>query len=158
VRLPWNEPAAGAPAQIRPADRTRTALDGVRVLLVEDDASTREAMERMLVRAGAAIVAVATGADALAALASADPPDVIVSDLGLPGMSGYELIERVVKDHERRMRPPPPSCAVSAHAREVDRQRAIEAGFDMYLAKPVTAERLIEAVADLRDVLASKRD
>jgi CheY-like chemotaxis protein len=80
---------------------------------------------------------------------------VIVRDLGLPGMSGLALIARVVALYESRGRPPPPSCAVSAHAREVDRRGAIDAGFDAYLAKPITPERLVEVVADLRHVLAS---
>jgi PAS domain S-box-containing protein len=148
-----------------------TPLTGLRVLLIEDDPNTQEAMRWMLVRAGANVVAVSTPTEGLFALglyAEATAPgfqqprdattiDVIVSDIGLTGMTGYELIERVVEDSHRRGRPPPPACAVSAHARDVDRQRAIAAGFDLYLPKPLTPERLVSAVVDLRDIAAAQR-
>jgi CheY-like chemotaxis protein len=77
---------------------------------------------------------------------------VIVSDLGLPGISGYELIETIAERCRARGQEPPPACAVSAHARDVDRERAFAAGFDVYLAKPVMPERLVEAVEELRDM------
>jgi PAS domain S-box-containing protein len=157
VRLPWPR-AEGALAKSAatdvPASRPSEppALAGLHVLLVEDDGSTREAMRWTLAHSGALVDAVATAEQALSALSGADPAVVIVSDLGLPGVSGYELIERVVADYRRQGRRAPPSCAISAHARDVDRQRAIDAGFDLYIAKPVTPERLIEAVRDLGDV------
>jgi CheY-like chemotaxis protein len=70
----------------------------------------------------------------------------------MPHVSGLELIAQIGRQYGRRGERIPPSCAVSAHAREVDRRAAIEAGFDMYLAKPTTPESLIEAVADLGDL------
>jgi CheY-like chemotaxis protein len=162
VRIPWIE--AGREAHHESVRRTprasaesRSSLLGLHVLLVEDDTETREAMRWMLARAGADVNAVATAGDALAALRR-DSSQVIVSDLGLPGISGFELVRRIARLYDELGQPPPPSCAVSAHARDVDRQRAIDAGFDIYLAKPVTPERLIEAAKDLRDILTSKRD
>jgi CheY-like chemotaxis protein len=71
-------------------------------------------------------------------------------------MSGYELIQRLVQRRRQRAQPPIPACAVSAHARDVDRSRAIKAGFDIYLVKPVVPEKLIEAVADLKDLATTQ--
>jgi signal transduction histidine kinase/ActR/RegA family two-component response regulator len=162
VRLPWQKPnleagpAIGvAPAVTAPDD---TPLCRLRVLLVDDDTLTRQAMRWTLTRAGASVVDVGTADEALVALGSGDGADVIVSDLGLPVVSGLTLIQRIVQDARRQGRRTPPSCAVSAHARDVDRRRAIDAGFDMYITKPVSAERLVEAVSDLKEILASGRE
>jgi signal transduction histidine kinase len=160
VRIPWRDASRETQA-IRRTPRAMAeslgSLRGLHVLLVEDDADTREAMRWMLSRAGADVNAVATADEALSSL-QGNNSQVIVSDLGLPGVSGFELVQRVAQLYDELGEPPPPSCAVSAHARDVDRQRAIDAGFDIYLAKPVTPERLIEAAKDLRDILAAKRD
>ena len=161
VRLPWLKPGPDvrAAAEARPsAASDTTPLRRLRVLLVDDDTLTRQAMRWTLTRAGASVVDVATGAEALAALGAGDGADVIVSDLGLPLMSGLALIESIVQTARRQGRRTPPSCAVSAHARDVDRRRAIDAGFDMYITKPVSAERLVEAVSDLQAILASGRE
>jgi PAS domain S-box-containing protein len=160
VRIPRVPPGSDAGETFIARARGELAaapLDGTRVLLVEDDASTRDAMRWMLEHAGADVVAVAAADEALAAFSAADAPDVVVSDLGLPGITGLELVERIRDEARRSGRMPPPSCAVSAHARDRDRRMAIDAGFDSYLAKPVTAERLVEAVADLRGMLATNR-
>jgi PAS domain S-box-containing protein len=175
VRLPAVDPnhlPVRDPNRVAVAAVSGAPLAGVRVLLVEDDPNTQEAMRWMLVRAGAHVVAVSTSEEALVVLAievdagagsfreavrSSMPIDVVVSDLELSGMKGYELIERVVEHSRRHGRPSPPSCAVSAHARDLDRQRAIASGFDLYLAKPLTPERLVSAVADLRDIAIAQQ-
>jgi CheY-like chemotaxis protein len=165
VRLPWSECATQA---VDAADESPLGgperLRGVAVLLVEDDANTREVMAWTLANAGATVVPVGSGAEALARLDAAgcetgapDQLDIIISDLGLPDMSGYELIEQTLELRRARGQGQLPACAVSAHARDADRQRAIDAGYDLYLAKPVTPEQLIEAVEDLRDVANAPR-
>lgn len=151
VCIPWVDVANGVDAKTR--TQASGALAGLRVLLVEDDANTRSAMSWMLRDAGADVIAVGDAKAALASLDGETPPAVIVCDLGLPEMTGYELIAKISENYRSRGHAAPPACAVSAHAREVDRERAIAAGFDMYLAKPIIPERLIEAVTDLRDVL-----
>lgn len=151
VRIPWAEASTAMDPTTQ--TRARQALAGLRVLLVEDDSNTQQAMAWMLRDAGADVVSVDNGKDAIAAVDGDNPASVIVCDLGLPEMSGYDLITRINENYRRDGHAPPPSCAVSAHARDVDRERAIAAGFDMYLAKPIVPERLIEAVVDLRDVL-----
>jgi PAS domain S-box-containing protein len=164
VCLPWLPAPEDAPATaIAKASAPDVAsLVGVTVLLVEDDAHTRDAMARTLVHAGARVVAVGSSAEALRVVEHAEgaprrapAPNVIVCDLGLPDMSGLALLERVVRRCRERGKRCLPALAVSAHAREVDRQRAMDAGFDLYLTKPVAPERLVEAVEDLRDVAAA---
>jgi len=162
VRLPWIDAEPGAMLEHSSstgsaAPLSKPPLHGITVLLVEDDPNTGEAIEWTLKRAGTTVVRAGSGLEALSLLEAVEhgqeagpPPDVIVSDLGLPGMSGYELIQRIAQRRQQRGQLPLPACAVSAHARDVDRLRAIKAGFDMYLVKPVTPERLIEAVEDLK--------
>ncbi|HKU38149.1 MAG TPA: ATP-binding protein [Polyangiales bacterium] len=170
VRLPWTQVPDDLDSSSSVAGaRSGLPLETISVLLVEDDANTREGMRWTLTAAGARVLAVATAVDALEALGLiSDPdvppsavraePDVIVSDLGLPGMNGYELIRRIVDACRRRGRPSPPACAISAHARDADRKRAIESGFDLYIPKPVAPDQLIQAVVDLRDVLSTQVD
>ncbi len=157
VRLPW---VAADPAATSTNASVRTAvppgacpLEGLRVVLVEDDQHTREGMRWALVQGGANVIAVGTAGEALEVLERDLAATVIVSDLALPGASGFELVERIVHDCGRNGLHPPPSLAVSALARDVDRKLAIEAGFDMYLAKPIAPERLVQAVSDLRELL-----
>jgi CheY-like chemotaxis protein len=132
----------------------KSALRGFNVLVVEDDADTQETVRRILEEEGAAVVTAGSAPEGLQAFLNA-VPDVLVCDLGLPGMNGYELMERVVDHRRSRGKKAIPSCAVSAFVRDVDRERAIDAGFDSYVAKPMTAQRLISAVGELAAVAAS---
>jgi len=137
------------------AARPRLPLLGITVLLVGGDA-----LQRTLELAGAGVVMVDSGAGALAVVDESEragAPHAVISDLELPDMHGCELIERVVQRCRARSRVPLPACAVSADALDVDRKRAIDAGFDLYLAKPVAPERLIEAVQDLRDIARAQQ-
>jgi signal transduction histidine kinase/CheY-like chemotaxis protein len=166
LRIPWIDAELETLPELDTTTESSAPLSdarlrGVTVLLVEDDATTGEAIEWALTRAGTTVVRAGSGLEALSLLEAVDHgqeagplPDVIVSDIGLPGMSGYELIQRIVQRRQQRGLLPLPACAVSAHARSVDRQRAIKAGFDMYLVKPVLSENLIKAVEDLK-VLAT---
>jgi len=120
-------------------------LDGLSVLVVDDDADVRDALAGVLERCGAKVRAAAGTREAMTAVREA-VPDVLVSDLGMPGDDGYELIRRV------RMLPPHaggtlPALAVSAYARESDQRKALAAGFRVHLAKPVTASELVNEVA-----------
>jgi signal transduction histidine kinase/ActR/RegA family two-component response regulator len=149
IRLPWVPAREASTPRVPPP---RRPLDGLRVLLVEDDASTRLAMESSLKNAGAEVTPFADASEVLAAMESGLGVDVIVSDLAMPRISGLQLIAELGRLYESRGECMPPSLAVSAHARDIDRRAAIDAGFDLYLAKPTTPERLIEAVADLGDL------
>ena len=144
------EPALDA-VMVRPAGAPETgveraSLHGVRLLIVEDDADTREVVGLMLRESGAEVVGVDTMDAALAAIQSV-PPDVLISDIGLGDGDGYDLIRAV-----RRLpagHGDVPAIALSAFARESDRLDALTAGYDRHLAKPVEPASLRSAVAQL---------
>jgi two-component system CheB/CheR fusion protein len=122
-------------------------LTGIEVLLVEDEPSTLATMRRLLERKGARVRAVESAAAARTAFA-AQRPDVIVSDIGLPGEDGYAFLKDLrarCNGADARV----PSLALTAFARVEDRKQALAAGFDEHLTKPVDTERLIAVIAAL---------
>jgi CheY-like chemotaxis protein len=124
-----------------------TALDGVRVLLVEDDPDTRDVLALGLQLSGAEVVAVSTGPEALDLLPDFRP-HVLLSDIGLAGEDGYALIRRV-RGLPAEDGGEVPAAAVTAYTLADDRDRALAAGFDTHFAKPVETSELIETVAAL---------
>jgi PAS domain S-box-containing protein len=122
-------------------------LVGVRVLLVDDESDTLEIVSFLLRRGGAVVTAVPSAAAALEALGRAGP-DVIVADVGMPGVDGYELMRRV-----RALGPDEggrtPAVALTAYATAADQAQALRSGFQRHLAKPVEPGALYAAVADL---------
>lgn len=148
VRLPY-QPAT-APESI-PSVLGEPLKADTKVLLIEDDKNTREAIQCMLENAGAAVTAVGSGTEAVK-VAEVSAFDAIVCDIGLPDTTGFELISKINGIYRTRNLPLVPACAVSAHARRSDQQEAISAGFHMHLAKPVEVERLIDAVRTLTDM------
>jgi CheY-like chemotaxis protein len=117
-------------------------LDGLRILLVEDDDDSRELLDFILQRCGAEVIAVSSVAEAMAWFDRARP-DVVVSDISMPGEDGYGLIARI-----RRLDACAaiPAVAVTGFAYEHHRQRAIAAGFQAHLTKPVDPDTLCESV------------
>jgi CheY-like chemotaxis protein len=118
-------------------------LAGIRVLLVDDDDDMRLAASAVLEQHGAEVKAVSSAASALAALESSTP-HVLLSDISLACESGYDLM-REVASRDAKL----PAAALTSFARDEDRERAREAGFQMHLAKPFDALRLVTAVATL---------
>jgi signal transduction histidine kinase/CheY-like chemotaxis protein len=134
VTLP-SAPAAGAGA---PGTATVACdLHGVSVLVVDDQPDAREIVRAILEDHGAAVSTAASGPDALRASA-ASAPDVLVTDIGMPGMDGYTLAR-----HLRGV----PAVALTAYARAEDRERALAAGFRAYVTKPFDAANLVAAIA-----------
>ena len=122
-------------------------LGGVRVLVVEDDLDTLEMLKVILQNRGAEVITASSAGDALKALEHS-LPDALVSDLAMPEQDGYELIEHI------RQRGPErggniPAVALTAYARVEDRVRALTAGFQMYVPKPVDPNELVAVVANL---------
>jgi PAS domain S-box-containing protein len=121
-------------------------LSGAHILLVEDEAGARDTTRRLLQEYGARVVAVESAAAAREAIAI-QQPDVIISDIGLPGVDGYELLKSIRSQSAGGARVP--ALALTAFARSEDRHMALSAGFDEHLAKPVDPDRLLATVARL---------
>jgi len=122
------------------------ALDRIRVMVVDDEAETRDLLKTMLASHGAEVSAYASGAEALAQVDHCKP-QVIVSDIGMPGQDGYTFIRKV-----RRLGAEVggiPAIALTAYARADDRMRALAAGFQMHVPKPVEASELVMVIASL---------
>ncbi|MDQ3802377.1 MAG: PAS domain S-box protein [Acidobacteriota bacterium] len=122
-------------------------LDGLRVLVVDDEPDARELLSAGLGQCGAQVSTASSAREALEAVAGAKF-DVLVSDIGMPGEDGYELIRRV------RALPPgaggrTPAVALTAYARAEDRLRAMRAGFEIHLSKPVELTELVVVIANL---------
>jgi CheY-like chemotaxis protein len=119
----------------------------MRVLIVEDDDDTRVLFSAILEQHGAVVRSTSLVSDALAMLQTW-APDVIVCDIALPGEDGYAFARalRGFPDDRARL----PAVALTAYASVDDRRKAIEAGFDAHLAKPIDPDTLVEVVSRLR--------
>lgn len=145
VCLPLIERAA--PAQtpsVLPPLAENIVLDGLRVLLVEDEPHSRELLEHILQEHGAQVKAVGSAHEALHVL-SIFRPSVLVSDLGLPGADGYELLRAIRRDAPADLQNIP-AIAVSAFVRPEDRARTARAGFEIHISKPANPADVIQAV------------
>jgi CheY-like chemotaxis protein len=122
-------------------------LYGLKVLVVDDDADTRDLLEWVLKRAGAEVTAVSSAKDALAAV-DANPPHVIVSDIAMPEEDGYSLVKKLrSRGAEKGGRIP--AVALTAHSLVQDRLLSLRAGFQSHVPKPVVPEELVEVVASV---------
>jgi len=130
-----------------PALDGRPALAGLHLLLVEDEDSSREMLTTLLEHLGAEVTATASAAEAFAAL-EAKIPDVLISDIGMPGESGYDLL-RKVRLLQQASGGLVPAIAFTAYSSEQDRLDAIASGFQMHHTKPADPTRLVAAIAML---------
>jgi PAS domain S-box-containing protein len=121
-------------------------LSGTRVLVVDDEAEAREVTDAVLRHHGAQVGLAASAAEALEQFDSFRP-DVLLVDLGMPEIDGYELIGRLRRSSSRGAAVP--AIAFTAYARDQDRRRALASGFQMHLAKPVDSHTLVTAVASM---------
>ena len=147
VRLPLLDSAgvavpAGVPSELGP-----DALEGIRVLIVEDDHSAREVLTNMVARFGGLVTATSCVADALQMIEIA-PPHVVMSDIGMPDGDGYDMIRRIRSSPSSTIATLP-ALALTAYASTTDRDKAVAAGFQMYLFKPVDASVLARELLDL---------
>ena len=121
-------------------------LAGLRVLVVDDEPDARELLTALLEHHGARVATASCVAEALATVV-AEPFDVLVSDIGMPGDDGYELVERLrALDHAARATP---ALALTGFARPEDGARAAAAGFDAHMSKPVDPVALVDALERL---------
>jgi len=123
------------------------SLDGLRVLLVDDEAEAREIISTVMTRTGAEVTACKSASEALATLLEWKP-DVILSDIAMPDEDGYSFIGKV-RSLPREKGGATPAAALTAYARDVDRSQALAAGYQMHIAKPIAATQLVTIVARL---------
>jgi CheY-like chemotaxis protein len=117
----------------------------LKLLIVDDDPTTRALLAEALERRGASVRASATAREARQTLVVWHP-DLMISDVGMPRESGYELIRRV-RDLPAEEGGSTPAIACTGYAREEDRARAMDAGFDAVVAKPVDLDLLVSTIA-----------
>jgi signal transduction histidine kinase/CheY-like chemotaxis protein len=137
------------PASVLESDRAASSavLEGCHALVVDDEEDARDLISTILTSAGASVETAPTVADALRSL-DASNPDVLLADLGMPGVDGFALIREVRRResaHGRRL----PAAAITAYAGSLDRERTLAAGFDRHIAKPISKELIIDTVRAL---------
>jgi signal transduction histidine kinase len=147
VRLPvlavLPEPA------VEPLAPLKDRLAGLKVLVIDAEPDACELLRLVLIQSGAEVITAASAGEALAVLESSRP-DVLISDLGLPGTDGYSLIRQV------RSRPAAgggqvPAVALTGYARSEDRERAMSAGYQMHATKPIDPQELVAVVRSLAE-------
>ena len=122
-------------------------LQGIRILAVDDDRDALALVREILEATGATVFTADSAQQALETL-ERTTPDVLLTDLGMPQMSGFELIERV-RHAERAEIREIPAVALTAYARSEDRAKSLRSGFQMHLAKPIDPGELMAAIASL---------
>jgi signal transduction histidine kinase/ActR/RegA family two-component response regulator len=157
VTLPLlaDEPAVSdyrnAPPNPSPTPPADLRLDGLRVLVVDDETDAREMMTAMLTEYGARVTMAASVDEALSSVTNhptEELPDVVVSDIGMPGKDGYDLIRRLRAldpEHGGKI----PAIALTGYANVEERARALSEGFQMHIPKPVRLAHLAALLADL---------
>jgi signal transduction histidine kinase/CheY-like chemotaxis protein len=127
-----------------PRYKNNERLDGLRIMLIDDEQDVREAVARMLEQSGAEVLGLAAGTDIEQSL-SDFVPDVLVIDIGMPGEDGYSLIRRI-RNLSPEVGGQTPAVSLTAHTRAEDRAHALSAGFQEHLTKPVDLSRLTVAL------------
>jgi signal transduction histidine kinase/CheY-like chemotaxis protein len=146
IRLPVSTESGSRPAPALPTpieSDGEFVMHGMTVLIVDDHSDSCELLAALFERHGARVVQCDSAESALGVLTDIEA-NLLVADIAMPDIDGYELIRRVRTSH-----PALPAVAVSAYARPQDRRRAIAAGYDGYCAKPVEAPQLLRAVRDV---------
>lgn len=138
--MAWNPTQADSP-------RDRVSLDTQRILVVDDDPTTRASLTAALTTFGAAVAIASSGREALAVVADVQPT-VVLSDLAMPDGDGFWLLDALRNgDVRAAISPDLRVLAVTAHAGIADERRALDAGFDGYLCKPVDVRELVHKIA-----------
>jgi PAS domain S-box-containing protein len=147
VKLPLMKKIEGEGETGREGKDTPSSLAGLRILIVDDDTDTRDFLCYLLKEYGATVTVAASAGAALAVLAQSQH-DLLISDVGMPEIDGYGLIHQI-----RAMSPERggniPAIALTAYAGNSDRSRVLAAGFQIHIAKPLDADQLLMAIADL---------
>ena len=133
--------------EVEARDRQPSSLQGLRVLVVDDEIDARTLLTMMLERCGAQVIAVGSSREGLESIESW-LPDVLIADIGMPVEDGYGMIKKIRKLPETKGGQTP-ALALTAYARTEDRVRALSEGYQVHLAKPVDRYELAAVVASL---------
>ncbi|OKH41608.1 hypothetical protein NIES2101_34010 [Calothrix sp. HK-06] len=151
LRLPLMKEGAGLHNEPSPNSSTHelatSALAGLKILVVDDDADNRDYLSFVLEETGANVILAASADEALKLLVLSNP-DILVSDIGMPDMDGYTLI-RQVRSLPSEQGGQIPAIALTAYAGEMNQQQALAAGFEQHLCKPVEPEQLLRTITSL---------
>ncbi|HVF42845.1 MAG TPA: PAS domain S-box protein [Pyrinomonadaceae bacterium] len=140
--------AGGASAErVAPADDCPAEIVGLKILVVDDEEDTRDLLRTALGGYGAQVLVAATAQEALD-IAASEKPDVLVSDIGMPDVDGFELIRRV-RELPAESGGGVPAIALTAYARAEDRLRVLRSGYQMHVPKPVEMAELLTVIASL---------
>jgi CheY-like chemotaxis protein len=144
VQLPLAPPSSQLPSQESTVVLIPD-LSSIRILVVDDEIDSREFVTFVLEQAGASVTSVSSGIEALQAIEQS-MPDLIISDIGMPEMDGYMLLQqtRLLESAQQV-----PAIALTAYAGEYDRQQAFQAGFQQHLSKPIDPNALIQTIINL---------
>jgi PAS domain S-box-containing protein len=151
VNLPLLDRSADSPATNDPqrpptGSSSSASLTGIRVLVVDDEPDNLDLLNFVLTQEGAIVTAITSATEVLAIVAE-NPPDILVSDIGMPEVNGYELLQRI-RALPSQQNEPIKAIALTAFAQPEDEEQAINAGFQAYLSKPVNLVELITAIAE----------
>ena len=147
------EEANASSAALQGSFGSSPSLEGLSVLVVDDDPDARDLLTAILEERKAKVTTVASAAEAYETIEWLRP-DVIISDIGMPGEDGYSLIRNVRLKEARDRQGWKPAIALTAHARVEDRMRALSAGYQAHVAKPVEPAELLAVIASLVRPLA----
>lgn len=136
-----------AARDLLPLEDSNDRLDGLRILVVDDEADTREMLKQGLEYCGAKVSVAGSAAEAIDALV-AQVPDILISDIGMPGVDGYDLI-RQVRGLPSNKGGKVAAIALTAYTRIEDRLQALRAGYDMHVPKPVELTELVTVAASV---------
>ena len=136
-----------AARDLLPPDDVTDRLDELTILVVDDEADTRELLRQGLEYCGATVSVAGSAAEAVAAI-TAKTPDILISDIGMPGVDGYDLI-REIRRLPAAKGGKVPAIALTAYTRTEDRLQALRAGYDMHVPKPVELAELIAVAASV---------
>ncbi len=148
--------ATGAPIKANEQDESKMGsngslagysklLDGLRILVVDDEADSRDVVKAILMSCGSEVTCCESAEAAIKAVRDWKP-DLLVSDIGMPNEDGYELIAKLRKQRSKRMRLMP-AVALTAYATKEDKARTLAAGFQVHVPKPVEPETLVKSIA-----------
>ena len=141
------EALAGADSAVKENQSEQASLEGLAILIVDDETDALDLITVELAQHGAKVTAVTNAEDALKALDQGNF-DLLISDISMPKIDGYDLI-RQIRKNEAGINQKIPAVALTAYARVQDRMQAIMAGYSTHIAKPVDANELLTVIASL---------